>query len=402
MNWSIKLVLQRLALNIKLNILLFIQIFLGAAVLFSCLSIEESCHRKTMEYREGISSQVITINANRTQEDEDLNTGDYNYIRDNLLPENYTAIFSFNTGIYIEYNGIKWRVPVVFASDEYMTAIAGLMEPDTDGYYLGEKLTEAFYTNKCRITTNENVYNQTTQELFGWPVRDYTIPDVVSTAQTAGDSYMSSYLDDDLTFANSIILPLAIHDRYKDSLMGSYKLYISPNQDNDSSVDEVCNSICSELTKRHPTVWFTYSNDLAELLKFQTELLRNASLFKTVSTIMIIILFFELIGQFMLIAFRRQRSFAIARMCGADAGKLVWELFLEIGLLASTGVLAGIGVATLVIPAFSSSLYNVQGTWEAAAIVYGLFLAITVITVFFCVPTIVRSTPVNILRNHNE
>ena len=167
-------------------------------------------------------------------------------------------------------------------------------------------------------------------------------------------------------------------------------------------MDEVCGRICSELAERHPAVWFTYSNDLADLLKYQTELLLNAALFKTVSAVMIIILFFELIGQFMLIAFRRQRSFAIARMCGAAAGKLVLELLLEIGLLASLGALAGIGAAALAVPSFSSSLYSVQGTGGAAAVVYGLFLGITAVTVLFCVPTIVRSTPVNILRNHDE
>ena len=50
MRWSFKLVLQRLLLNKKRNILLVIQIFLGAAVLLSCLSIEESCRRKSAEY----------------------------------------------------------------------------------------------------------------------------------------------------------------------------------------------------------------------------------------------------------------------------------------------------------------------------------------------------------------
>lgn len=402
MKWSLKLVLRRLLLNKKRNILLVIQIFLGAAVLFSCLSIEESCRRKSAEYSEGISSQVITINANRSPEEEDLDTGDYEYIRDNLLPEDYTAVFSFNSGIYIEYNGTEWRVPVVFASEGYMTAIAGVADLDPEGYYLGGKLTEAFYSNECRVTYGEGVYDRAAGELFGRPVRDYAVPDVASTAQMAQDAYMNADTEDDLTFANSIILPLALHDRYKDSLGGIAGLYIIPEQENDPSVDEVCGRICSELAERHPAVWFTYSNDLADLLKFQTDLLRNAALFKTVSAVMIIILFFELIGQFMLIAFRRQRSFAIARMCGAEAGKLVLELFLEIGLLASLGALAGIGAAALVVPSFSSSLYSVQGTGGAAAVVYGLFLGITAVTVLCCVPTIVRSTPVNILRNHDE
>ena len=402
MKWSLKLVLRRLLLNKKRNILLVIQIFLGAAVLFSCLSIEESCRRKSAEYSEGISSRAITINANRSPEDEDLNTDDYEYIRDNLLPENYTAVFTFSTGMYIEYNGREWRVPVVFASEGYMTAMAGVKNPDPEGYYLGEKLTEAFYSNECRVTYGEGIYDRAAGELFGRPVRDYTVPEVSSTAQTAGDSYQNSFLDEDLTFANSIILPLALHDRYKDSLVGISGLYIIPEQENDPSVDEVCGRICSELSERYPSGWFTYSNDLADLLKFQTELLLNASLFKTVSAVMIIILFFELIGQFMLTAFRRQRSFAIARMCGAAAGKLVLELFLEIGLPASLGALAGIGAAALAVPSFSSSLYSVQGTGGAAGVVYGLFLGIAAVTVLFCVPTIVRSTPANILRNHDE
>lgn len=402
MSWLLKLVLQRLFLNKKRNILLIIQIFLGAAILFACLSVEECCHKQSAIYGEGISSQIITINANRTTEDEKLELEDYEYIKDSLLPEEYTAVYSINTSIYMEYNGTELYVPVLFVSDDYMKTIVGLEEQDTNGYYLGEKISKIIYSDQFAVTYGMNVYDSSKRKLYDWPVEKFNVLHVKSTAQMAQNAYISTYTGFDMSFSNSIFIPLHVYNQYKENIRGEPGLYIIPRRYNDPSVDEVCNKICKELTLRHPSIWFTYSNDLEEVRKYQTDLLRNSALFKTVSIIMIIILFLELIGQFMLIAFRRQRSFAIARMCGAEAERLIWELFIEIALQSSVGALIGIAVAAFVIPTFSTRLYRVGGTMGAATVVFGLFLFISAVTVIFCIPTIVRSTPISILRNHDE
>ena len=341
MRWSMKIVSQRIKLNKKQNIFLIIQIILSAAILFSCLSVEESCNKKTAEYEKEVSSQIITINANRTQEDKGIEIKDYEYVKDNLLPENYTAVYSVSTSIYIEYNGkTEWRIPVIFVSEEYMTAIVGLTIPDSNGYYLGEKIAEAIYSNKFIISYGDCFYDKSTGALFGWPIKEYAILDVASTAQLARNTYLTSYTGDDLTFSNSLFLPIDVYEQYKDDIGNvDGSLFIIPKQENDPFVDKICDNICKELARRHPSIWFTYSNDLANLLKYQTELLRNAVLFKTISIIMIIVLLFELIGQFMLLIFKRQRSLAIAKMCGAEIWKLIIELVIEIDIISSAGAL---------------------------------------------------------------
>lgn len=400
--WSLKLVIQRLLLNKKRNLLLVLQIFLGASILFSCLSIEESCAQKTMEYGEGLPPQVITISTNAPTETDGLDLDDYTYIKESLLPENYTPAYSVSTAIYVRSNGAEQRIPVLFVSDEYMMRIVGLTNCSTDGYYMGEKLADVFNSNTLEVIYGDFAYNKEKKELFGHPINTYSIPNVSTTAQMAKDQYVNVETEDDLTFSNTVFLPLMLYKQYEKEIDGSHNLYIIPEKNDDPAIDRICGIICKELTQRHPSVSYSYSNDLADLTKNSTEQLRNAALFKTVSIIMIVILFLELIGQFMLIAFKRQRSFAIARMCGAESNKLVRELFAEIAILASIGALSGIAIAVLIIPVFSTQLYNVWGSARAAAIVYGLFLMIATVTVLFCLPTIAKSTPVNILRNHDE
>lgn len=134
MMWSLKLVIQRLLLSQRRNLLLVFQIFLGASILFSCLSIEDSCTQKTMEYGEGLPSQAITIFANTMTETEPLDIDDYAYLKESLLPYDYTPAYSVSAAIYVQTNGAEQRIPVLFVSDELQHILVNVQATEEDSW----------------------------------------------------------------------------------------------------------------------------------------------------------------------------------------------------------------------------------------------------------------------------
>lgn len=396
MRWSLKLVLHRLQANVKVNITLVLQIALGTALFFASLSIYESCIIQQQHNRDSMTNLAVTISENGGNETGKITISDYQAIKNSLANAPCEVIYSIETGIYAQ----EQRISVLFVSSNYGSWMAGQDELGQT-YAMGQKAAERLINNVPCISATAEMYDAEHQLLFGYPLKSYQVLNFDSISKTARGQQVSIQSDTDYSYANTVFVPLdALSANWSE--YGTTYIYLVPHDHAASQMDTFCKQAINTLSTVHPSLHVMYQNDYLALQSQANELIRNAELFKTIALVMLIILSFEIIGHFMLIVFRRQKTYAISRMCGAKTIQLLLELFLEVGGIAFMGAIVGLIPTIAILPQFGNGLYIPHGTVGAALGVFAVLVNLSLMVILFCVPAIGAASPISVLHNSNE
>ena len=403
MIWNMRLARERILYNKKQYIFIVLQVLLGIAILYSSICADISINRQSETYTQTVANQIMTVTGYSDEagsEARAISPEEFAYIQENIQPQGSKAAYTIETGMYIEQNNQTNRIQVLFVSEDFYDVIMDAQDLNPSEHYLGSEVSNLLQEGHFEVQSYyEYAYQDQTGELFGVPLGDYIVLSTQQNGQTARSYRMNtSENDDDYSFSNTIFLPIEEFSQYQSFISGTAYLYISTDNENTDQIQTFLNEIVQYLNQEHPSVSYRYNDDLQYLQNANTGVIRNVQLIRVVAGLLLAIVAFGFLGLFMLLAKKRQRSFAIAIMCGATIRQIIAELFIEVITLMFAGTCLGIVIGGFALPLFSIPLYPVYNSVWAILICLGLTLCISAAVTFIISQSIKKLTPVNVLR----
>ncbi len=403
MIWNMRLARERILYNKKQYIFIVLQVLLGIAILYSSICADISVNRQSETYTQTVANQLMTVTGYSDEIEREalaISPEDFAYIQENIQPQGSKIVYTIETGMYVEQNDQKNRIQVLFVSEDFYDVIMDVRDLNPSEHYLGSEASNRLQEGHFEVDSyNEYAYQEQTGELFGVPLGDYRVLSAQQNGQTARSYQMNTFgNNNDLSFSNTIFLPIEEFSQYQSSIIGTAYLYVSTDNENTDQIQTFLNEIVQYLNQEHPSFRYRYTDDLQYLQDANTGVIRNVQLIRVVAGLLLVIVAFGFLGLFMLLAKKRQRSFAIAIMCGATIRQIIAELFIEVMTLMFAGTCLGIVIGGFALPLFSIPLYTVYNSVWAILICFGLTLCISAVVTLIISQSIKKLTPVNVLR----
>lgn len=390
---------KRFRANIRKYIFLIVQISVGVCMVAVSLNIIYTFQERFAAFRQSIDNLYINIQAGEFYDTspDALSVDDYQEIQKKFEAEKESISYYKECDLYDAAN--DYWVPVLFVDDNFYPLLMKAENHQKGSVYIGNRVRR--YLSEfmsLQNGVNQDYADAEQDTLFGVPAASFISLEKLDYHSKAllEDGFMSGVAGE-VDFNDYIIFPLSIYENLTAPPIGRNSLAISADQNDQAN--KLTKNILNYLEEQNKGEEYTVTNYYAMAKDNLNRDVHIAELLNVISAFILTIVVFGFLGLLFILIHQRNKEFAIALMCGATQGQIIFEMFIEVLLVVLMGVCIGNLASMLFLPFLGTQVAST--TYHLKTFLFTLLGGIGV-SALVCLLSLYRIkyiSPIRILKN---
>lgn len=389
---------KRFRANIRKYIFLIVQISVGVCMVAVSLNITDTFQERFAAFRQSIDNLYINIQAGEFYDTspDALSVDDYQEIQKEFEAEKASISYYKECDLYDAAN--DYWVPLLFVDDNFYPLLMKAENHQKGSVYIGTR-ARRYLSEFMSLQSGVQDYADAEKDtLFGIPVASFISLEKLDYRSKAllEDGFMSGVAGE-TDFNDYIIFPLSIYENLTAPPTGRNSLAISIDQNDQENT--LARNVLDYLEERHKGEEYMVTNYYTMAEDSLNRDVHIAELLNVLSAFILTIVVFGFLGLLFILVNQRNKEFAIALMCGAAQGQIIFEMFLEALLVVLVGVCIGNLASMLFLPFLGTQAAS--ATYHIRTFLFTLLGGIGV-SALVCLPSLYKIkyiSPVRILKN---
>jgi ABC-type antimicrobial peptide transport system permease subunit len=381
------LVIRRIERNIKVYLLILIEILLCVFLLNSSLTLYDSINKEYLNRRNRVDSTYFNIGITNLIKEKDLGKSnsiiyqaspfsmeDLEYILKSF-PDIGASLYILTSNNINDFTSIK-SINLIYASEGFFRQQLHINKPIK-------------WENTCFIGSRVG-------EFYNEGIKKLSLADVIDE-KTIDLPVQASTLEVDLK--DTVIIPIRYY--YDNNLfehVHAFNSTLSIDFGSDGYSSHVIAKILTRLFSKHPEYTYLYSNSLEQYMKQTNELKMICTAIFYLCVFFVLIIIIGLSGKSLMLINKRKKEFAVLSAFGAPKKMLRFETYAEIFLVSFISGTVGLIISLILLLSIKFEYFTVVFNVGICLIALFSALLITFISSLLPIRVLSKMSPIEILR----
>jgi len=381
------LVIRRIERNIKVYLLILIEILLCVFLLNSSLTLYDSINKEYLNRRNRVDSTYFNIGITNLIKEKDLGKSnsiiyqaspfsmeDLEYILKSF-PDIGASLYILTSNNINDFTSIK-SINLIYASEGFFRQQLHINKPIK-------------WENTCFIGSRVG-------EFYNEGIKKLSLADVIDE-KTIDLPVQASTLEVDLK--DTVIIPIRYY--YDNNLfehVHAFNSTLSIDFGSDGYSSHVIAKILTRLFSKHPEYTYLYSNSLEQYMKQTNELKMICTAIFYLCVFFVLIIIIGLSGKSLMLINKRKKEFAVLSAFGAPKKMLRFETYAEIFLVSFISGTVGLIISLILLLSIKFEYFTVVLNVGICLIALFSALLITFISSLLPIRVLSKMSPIEILR----
>mgnify|MGYP000888370083 CR=1 FL=1 len=381
------LVIRRIERNIKVYLLILIEILLCVFLLNSSLTLYDSINKEYLSRKNRVDSTYFNIGITNLIKEKDLGKSnsiiyqaspfsmeDLEYILKSF-PDIGASLYILTSNNINDLTSIK-SINLIYASEGFFRQQLHINKPIK-------------WENTCFIGSRVG-------EFYNEGIKKLSLADVIDE-KTIDLPVQASTLEVDLK--DTVIIPISYY--YDNNLfehVHAFNSTLSIDFGSDGYSSHVIAKILTRLFSKHPEYTYLYSNSLEQYMKQTNELKMICTAIFYLCVFFVLIIIIGLSGKSLMLINKRKKEFAVLSAFGAPKKMLRFETYAEIFLVSFISGTVGLIISLILLLSIKFEYFTVVFNVGICLIALFSALLITFISSLLPIRVLSKMSPIEILR----
>lgn len=381
------IVIRRIERNIKVYLLILIEILLCVFLLNSSLTLYDSINKEYLSRKNRVDSTYFNIGITNLIKEKDLGKSnsiiyqaspfsmeDLEYILKSF-PDIGASLYILTSNNINDLTSIK-SINLIYASEGFFRQQLHINKPIK-------------WENTCFIGSRVG-------EFYNEGIKKLSLADVIDE-KTIDLPVQASTLEVDLK--DTVIIPISYY--YDNNLfehVHAFNSTLSIDFGSDGYSSHVIAKILTRLFSKHPEYTYLYSNSLEQYMKQTNELKMICTAIFYLCVFFVLIIIIGLSGKSLMLINKRKKEFAVLSAFGAPKKMLRFETYAEIFLVSFISGTVGLIISLILLLSIKFEYFTVVFNVGICLIALFSALLITFISSLLPIRVLSKMSPIEILR----